>query len=168
MSDLQLTPASAWRPQSYPLKLPSSRVVEVREVDLIAVVMESKQEEIPDFISGQVMAMMNGKGSKKSLGDAAVNADNVQDVFSLINLVVRASVLSPRVVQANPNYDKGEIHINDLSTEEKIAIFDVCMPVGEAVAASTFRDRIEAANVAAIRDVSGDGEQGVPDTEDQQ
>lgn len=151
--DFSVSSAEDFAPESHKLCLPTGRVVEVREVDLMALIV-SGNGDVPDFISGQVLAGLNGKRGGTGI---QVDKNNVGDMFAFINTIVRAAVTSHQVVEKDANRAGGEINLSDLTTEDKLAIFNAVMPL-EAGAAMSFRKRVEAANLAAVRGGTDDGD----------
>jgi ribosomal protein S8E len=145
-TDLQLSSAADFAPETYKLKLPTGRVVEVKEVDLIGLI-TAGNGDVPDFISGQVLAGLNGRHGAKAI---TIDKNNVGEMFSFINTIVKASVVSHKVVDKNADRAIGEINLGDLTTEDKLAIFNAVMPL-EAAAASSFRQRVETTNLAVVR-----------------
>jgi len=151
---LTVSPASAFKREPLALLLPSKRVVLVQDVDLVALITANKGD-VPDFISGQVLSMFTGT---KHAANTGVKADNVGEMFEFVGTIVKAAVVQPRIVET-PDYDAGQIGIDDLSTDDKLHIFGVAMPAGDAAVASSFRKRVQNANLAFVRDVPDNGEQ---------
>lgn len=163
MVQLNVSPAEAFRPKTEALRLPSGHVVAVRECDLIGLLV-SGGEDVPDFISSKILAGMNANGARSASTDIVIDKDNVGDVLKFIDRVIMASVVSPQVVKVDADYEAGQICINDLGTPDKMHIFNVTMPQGDADAALSFRKRVEAANLAVVPDGKDDGDEAEPDT----
>jgi len=158
MTELQITPAHEFKAEPHLVRLPSQRVIEVKEVDLVGLIATSA-EDVPDFISGMVLNGLMGNKSKAT----HIDKSSVKDLFGFTNTMIRAAVVRPTVVPSGADYDKGEINLDDLSTDDKIAIFNLVMPQ-EAGIARTFRQRVEKTNLANVRNSKSDGDQTERDT----
>lgn len=155
---LQVTPAAAWRKEDALVRLPSGRVVRAKEVDVAGLILNSEKGEVPDFLRAQMNAKMTGKKS----GPVMVDVDDLRGVSSLMNVIVRAAVIEPRIVKEGADYDRGEINLEDIGTEDKMYLFNLVMPAQEMDVALSFRQRVEAANMGLVQDVQGDGQQTEP------
>jgi hypothetical protein len=117
---LELTPASEIkklreeREQGVPVKLPSGIIVSIRKPNL------SKLIESGD-IPSELLSMALGK---EGIDLGHYDADSVQKGIKMMNLMVKHSLVSPKVVENNPKED--EILVDDLSEDDKAFI------VGEA------------------------------------
>lgn len=158
MPDLKVTPAVSWKKQPELVQLPSGKVVAAKEVDVMGLILNSPKGDVPDFLRIQMNAKLNGKRQ----GSVIVDGDNLNEVSSLMGLVVQASVVEPRIVRDGANYERGEINLDDLATEDKMYIFNLVIPAQEMDTAKSFRERIEAANLAIIRGMPADGQQTEP------
>lgn len=162
MSELKVSRADAWQPQTALLRVPSGRVVEVKEVDLVGLVVAS-DGDVPDFITGQILSALDGKPRKQP--SLEINKDNLPEMFGFINTVVMAGMVKPVVKKANAKYSEGEINLGDIPTDDKLAIFNAVMPSSEVGAAKSFRQRVETANLADVPGGADDGDKAEPDTQ---
>lgn len=158
---LRISSANDFRPRGWLLRLPSDRVVEVREVDLVGLML-TNDGDIPDFLSGYVMRGITGQRTEPT--EFNINQDNLVDVFKFINVMVKAAVLKPKVMDAGARYDEGEINIDDLTTDDKQWIFQVVMPQEVGIAMS-FRSRVEKANMELVSDSQDNGDTPLPNLE---
>ena len=144
---LQVTNAQQWKPvEPQLLQLPSGRVVSIREVDLLNLIMAGK-DDVPDFVRGLVVSRVQGVSTMRD-----VSSDNIDGYFELVNTIVMAGVVEPRIVPDNANYDAGQINLLDMSGDDRIWIFSVLMPVEEMQIATSFREKIESANLQLLGD----------------
>lgn len=155
MPDLKVTPALSWKKQPELVQLPSGKVIAAKEVDVMGLVLNSPKGDVPDFLRTQMNAKMQGKKT----GAVLVDGDNISEMMGLMDLIVRSAVVEPRIVKTDANYERGEINQDDLDTEDKMHIFNLVMPAQEMDAAESFRERVEAANLAIVRSVQGNGQQ---------
>lgn len=127
--DTQLTPTpgSAWRSQAnttVTTTLPySGAVVEVGHVQLDALLLAGK---IPDLLTplvADVLWATVGQGRKEEEIRAS------RDFYALVNSVVSAALVNPRVVE-HPTQDD-EIAITDLDFGDKIMVYTIAtQPLG--------------------------------------
>jgi len=159
------TPAAQWkRQEAQTLKLPSGNSVDVYEADILGMIMSGDNEDVPDFITAQVMRGVSGTKTKAPNLD--ITPDKLPEFGQFIDRVVRAGVVSPHVVVGEADYDAGQISIDDLTFADKFLIFQVVMPQGEAQAAITFRQRVEKANMGVVDYRENGGGATEPTTED--
>lgn len=104
------------REQGVPVKLPSGIVVLIKKPNI------SKLIENGD-IPSELLSLALGK---ENIETGNFDADSVQKGIRMMNLMVKYSLVSPKVVENNPKED--EILIDDLSEDDKAFI------VGEAQA----------------------------------
>jgi len=161
-SDLRVTPAQEWQRQTELLALPSGKVVEVRDVDVIGMLF-SNPEGVPDFITQQLLDGLRNGGSPKSPSRPPAVDLSPSDLPALVylaDLITRACVVNPRIVDGKPNYAAGEIALADINLEDRLFIFGRKLPSEEMATAQRFR-RGPATGLAVVsegEDVRGETE----------
>lgn len=121
------TRAHLWKRQTEEITLPSGREATVQDVDVLSVIMEGGN--IPSGLSQFVSDIM----SRGSAGQAiAENPDNMQAFGPLLNMVVKASLVSPKVAD-EPDADADEISIQDVLFQDKMHLFERAMGGADAV-----------------------------------
>jgi hypothetical protein len=145
------TPAAAWRKareEGFNITLPSGNVATLRPVALDVLVANG---ELPDLLIG-VAAQTLWKATEPE--DIANAGDLAQGFAQLVNAVIPAAFLYPRVVE-EPKEDN-EIGLADISFEDKVAVFNLATAGVSAL--KKFRERQEA-NVDDIPDGDGNSDQ---------
>lgn len=161
MSDLRGTNPREWigaTQEEQLLLLPSGNEIVVKEVDLIALILESDDEGIPEPMVNIVTqrfesAKMNG--SSKPDSDIAIETQdylkhNRAAFGRFINLIVKAASVSPKLVDGDANPDNDEMNIARLSMNDRVYIFERVLPGKEAAAGGQFPGKT-GAGVAAVR-----------------
>lgn len=106
-----VTPAKEWR-RTLEVKLPSGYTAEIRALDVGAFV---RLGRIPDTITPIVEALV--KGSENPL--AADTLESIMRMAEFLNAVCMASFVNPKVVDREPDYERGEISVDDLTWDDK-------------------------------------------------
>jgi hypothetical protein len=153
MTELTVSNATDWQPQFELLKLPSGKVVKVKEVDLQGMILRSDQGVVPDFIRAQISAKMTGSKAPAT----KLDPDNLGEMGQMLDLIALSSVVEPKIVRSGAEYFKGEINVDDMSTEDKLFLMSIMMPSQEMDVATTFRQRIENANLGVVPAVPNNG-----------
>jgi len=139
----------AWKkPESQKLLLPSGNEVELVEADILGMVMANDSEDVPDFITSQLMGGVTGKPGKQAL---EITKGDLPGLARFIDMVVMAGVVNYKVVKEGADEARNEINVGDISFADKFLIFQVVMPMGEANAALSFRERIEKASMGSLQ-----------------
>lgn len=137
------------------LTLPSGKTVEARKPNIKRLVLHSPKGEVPEFLTQIVLSGLNGKPVNPLEGiDSMSDDDKLKTLAGLddfTELIVRTSLVSPRVVKDNPDYDAGEIAFDDLTDEDAAFIATWGMPK-DAQAAEAFREG-QTSGVALTSDV---------------
>lgn len=108
--NLELTPASEIRKRSEkrnkgkPTKLPSGAVVLLRKPDVGTMLLKG---EVPSELVSIAMEM----------GDVGSSPKSIEKGIQFMNLLIKSSLVSPKVVEENPQDD--EILITDLTEEDR-------------------------------------------------
>lgn len=140
--------AAAFR-RSEELKLPSGLVVEVRKPDITRLVMESPDGNVPSFVVGQVIAQLSGKGGGTE--EWQPTADDLPVLSRFMDMVVKAALVWPVIVVGEPDYEAGQINIQDLDEQDRAVLFGWGLP-GQAAAVARFREE-RAGSVESVSDV---------------
>lgn len=135
--------------RSEELALPSGLVVEVRKPDISRLVMESKDGSVPAFVVGQIIDQLTGKGA--TVSDWKPTADDLPVLSRFMDLVVRAALVWPVVVDGQPDYEAGQISIRDFDEQDRAALFAYGVP-GQAAAVARFREKPDG-GVESVSDV---------------
>lgn len=159
MADLKVSSAADFKPVEQLLKLPSGLVVKVKDVDVASLIMSADDGEIPDWLGNQVVDMFTGKSGKPK--NVPIDKKNLPGIMAMINTFVRAAVVEPIIVRSGANYEAGQINQDDLKIDDRVHIFQLILPE-ELKAAETFRQRVEAANLAVVQRSKGHIEQTEP------
>lgn len=122
--------------RSEELTLPSGLVVEVRRPDIARLVMESKDGSVPAFLTQQVVAGLSGKVQNTKAWDPST--EDLSTMSRFMDMVVKAALVWPVIVQGEPDYDAGQISIADLGQDDRSFLFGWAMP-NENAAAARFR-----------------------------
>lgn len=146
----QPTSGLAWRKpreEGYVVKLePSGHYVRMRPAALDVLIASGK---IPDLLTPAAAdalwgdRLLNSAEVKGLLAEAKA----AKDFTSLVNLVVRASVMEPRIVD-NPQADD-EISLEDIEFPDKLLIYQLA--IQPVTVLNSFRDR-QIADVEALPD----------------
>ncbi|MBL8162455.1 MAG: hypothetical protein JNJ61_10755 [Anaerolineae bacterium] len=127
--------------RSSELVLSSGQTVMVRKVNMARIVLSAPKGTLPDAITAQVVRGLT-KGQNGTPEQAALqfNEDELPELASFMDMIVRAAVVLPRIVESNPGDD--EITLNDLTQDEHLEIFSWATGgAGEELkAAESFRD----------------------------
>ena len=123
------------------LLLPSGRKIRVKDADVVNIVLGGATD-VPEFISSMVLGKLNGIVQPK----LEITKENLPDIFGFMNLIITACVTNYKVVKSGADRSKGEVNIEDFRSDEKLCIFNVCMPLNGGQAKSSFQERVEQAN----------------------
>jgi hypothetical protein len=135
------SPATDWKPKLEPLDLPSGKTIEVRQFDVLGMILSNKDGEVPDFITSQVASDISGKGKKKTPALTMAGKDFPQ-LVKFVNQICRTVMVNPRICKGEePNYEDGEISIDDMEVMDRMYIFETLMPHEEQFGAGKFRQK---------------------------
>lgn len=151
---LQVTSGAAWRAprvEGYLIQLPSGNVARLRPVALDVMIQSG---QIPDLLSALAAQSLWAETATATL---AADPKLALEYMSLINCIVPAAMLEPRIVES-PSADN-EIRLEDLDFTDKLAVFNLA--IGPVDALRRFRDK-QSADVHAIQNRDGDGQQAEP------
>lgn len=126
--------------------------VVLRKPDLSALILEHGGE-VPGGLTQQLMGELKGRPNWKGWQP---EEDDMPGINRLIDLICRAALVSPRVVD-DPDYDHDEIEIRDLVTDERMYIFKFGFPnerAQQVAAAAHFRQG-QVASVGAVANGEG-------------
>lgn len=149
-AQLQVPPASAWRKpreQGYTVRLPSGNVATLRPVAVDVLLLSGK---LPDLLSPIVAKTLWAETEPATLAD---QAELSKGFAELVNIVTRASMLNPRIVD-EPSADD-EIGLEDIDFSDKLAIFQLA--TGGSAVLQKFLEQ-QAASVEPVRDGESDNE----------
>lgn len=142
------------------LTLPSGLEIEAKKPDIERLVMESDDKTVPQFLTSQVANSLGTVGTfTKTEPEAEQVALNKLSRF--MDVIVRASVVWPEIVDSNPDYENGQILITDLVSGDRQFIFTWGMPQQQQ-AVATFpkkqRGRVATgSNVSALQPTTVNG-----------
>jgi hypothetical protein len=149
------TTGSEWRKareEGYIVRLPSSgNHARLRPVALDVLIMSGK---IPDILTPAAARTL---WDSPSVGSIAERAEIDREFIEMINIVVPAAMMEPRIVD-NPQAED-EISLADLDFGDKVAIYQLAIQPAEVL--RRFRDG-QAADLASVSDSDQDGDQTQP------
>jgi hypothetical protein len=140
---MEVTPAVQWKRQTQLVELPSGNVVEIMEIDISGFIL-SGDSSIPDFLTTQVLAGMNGgmNGQGSQPKEVEIGSDDFEKLLPFIERVATMTIVNPVIVtDRKPDYDNGEIHLSDIDVTDKIFLFTSLMPSQEMSAVASFREK---------------------------
>lgn len=142
MTSLNVTPAKQWS-RTVKITLPSGNVAEIRALDIGAFI---RLGRIPDTLTPIIELLWNGDNN-------ALRTDTTDEkmrVIEFLNAICMSSFVNPKVIDGEPDYERGEISLDDLTMEDKQAI----MALFNAPAQMLERFREEQKNdVEPVRDL---------------
>lgn len=153
---LQVSAASEWQ-QTLLKKLPSGKVVELRQIDVSQFL---RYGELPDFMSTMIGEIL--MGADKVIRDRVQSPDQVTQLFSkerdLLERVGLASIVKPKVVPSDKTPGEGEISASWLSMDDLTFILHYLMT--PALTLETFLAQQDASMepLAALEDVPNTAE----------
>lgn len=113
------TRASQWRNDTVELDLPSGRDCEVRVVNGIAAI--SREGKIPDTLSAVLMETnQTGKFELKE-------GDQLNELMASAQHVAKKILVSPKVVDADPDEANDEVLIEDIPQNDLMFLFNWAM-----------------------------------------
>ncbi len=136
MSQLTPTPGSVWRKPreaGETVRLPSGNIATLRPVALDQLMLSGK---IPDLLTPIAAKSL---WTETDTADIADQVETAKGFAELVNLVVPAAMLSPRIV-AEPAADD-EISLADIDFSDKLAIFQLA--TGGSQVLKSFREQQE-------------------------
>lgn len=146
---LQLTSASAWKPQTWITRLPSGNVVEIKKPNVFALITENGS--IPDTM----LEVLNGDKTQDQIAQMSMKEilEQGRVMLSMAKTVVPEMIVSVRVVTDRPaNYEAGEIHINNLDVDDQIFLVQWAFQGGEPeIALARFLEEKQRAGVPAAQ-----------------
>lgn len=118
----------------------SGQEVQVRRPDPSLLVMQHADTgDVPQPITDQVLAMIASGGKVQAAATWAVERKDLPVLLRFINLIVRAALVWPTVVEADPDYEAGQIVMDDLVEVDRLFIYQWAWPEGAMNAAQSFR-----------------------------
>lgn len=136
MTQLTPTPGAAWRkPREVgeTVRLPSGNIATLRPVALDQLMLSGK---IPDLLTPIAAKSLWTETDTSSIADQVETAKGFAE---LVNLIVPAAMLAPRIVEVAEADD--EITLADIEFSDKIAIFQLA--TGGATVLKSFREQQE-------------------------
>lgn len=127
----EITKGSAWR-ATEDVELPSGKVARLQKPDVLALIMSSG--EIPDVLSGQLLAGLQGGAAPKE--PAEITADSLSDLLEVVNTVTKAAFVLPRIVDKPADQmDEDEIGIEHVAFNDRVFVLKWAM--GDSIAAAS-------------------------------
>lgn len=129
------------------LTLSTGQEVEVRKPDIARLVMKHQgTANVPQPLTNMVLASLDSKPTPALTFTAA----DLPSLAAFTELVIKAALVWPCVVDADPDYEAGEILLDDLTPAERAEIQAWAMPeAAQADGAATFPEeqngRVESA-----------------------
>lgn len=119
-----------WKPETFMLDLPSGRRAEVRLPQALNIITKSGQ--IPDALADIVFKQLADPSSAQNPDPKAmkVRKEDLPDLMKLVDRIVIASLVDPKVVAQDPVYEKGECLLVDILEADKQFIFSWVMAGG--------------------------------------
>lgn len=130
----EITKGSAWR-TTEDVELPSGKVARLQKPDVLALIMSSG--EIPDVLSNQLLAGLQGAAPKEQV---ELTAENVGGLLEVVNTVTRAAFVLPRIVnKPAETMGEDEIGIEHVAFNDRVFVLKWAMG-GSITAAQRFPD----------------------------
>lgn len=118
--------ALQWQRQTEVIQLPSGLEAEVQRPNATSMILESG--DVPEFLAQRVLTQMFSPDQNGAApGIVRVGTKDLASIGKLINQVVIASLVSPRIVDGDPDYAKDEISLADVRDTDKSFIFQWAM-----------------------------------------
>lgn len=135
----QTTPASAWRKVNELITLPSGKVAELKKPNAISMIIEDGS--VPDSLIGIVAGNINGRPQTTAAPE--YNRGDISGILNLAETICRAAFVSPVIVEdgKQPDYDAGEISIEDVDENDRIFVMNWAFSGGAATNAARFRQQ---------------------------
>jgi hypothetical protein len=131
------------------LTLDSGLEVEVRKPNVERLVMENAETgNVPEALVGQVLRQFDPEADASPYKPSA---SDLPPMMRFIDLVIRAALVWPKIVDGEPDYEAGEINMADLGKSDRDEIFAWAMPEA-AAAANSFRSE-QAEIIPVVQDV---------------
>jgi len=124
------------------LNLPSGRDCVVRPPNALTMIMEDG--DMPDFLYSSLLSSFNG-GTPQAQAELS-EKEQLQQLASLLNRVLKRSLISPKIVDEKPDLEADEITIDMIPDGDKWHIFNWAMAqvgMGDAEQLKTFREEPE-------------------------
>jgi len=130
---MEVTSPRAWRSKrrGEPVQLPSGNVARLRRVELYEI---AATGSIPDSLSALVGEVVAATETGTTPDDEALRADvsrkvSLEDLAQMVARVVPLVFAEPRVVVAprQPDYDAGEIALEDVDWDDRLFAFNWAM-----------------------------------------
>lgn len=140
--------------RSVSLTLPSGLEVEVRKPNVKKLVLHSKKGEVPEFLTNLVLGGMNGTiTNPQQLMEGLSDEKKLEavDAVTQFGVILLKSMLVWPVISDNPDYENGEIALEDLDEADQDFLTAWGMPK-DAQAAEDFHKE-QASGVALTSDV---------------
>ena len=144
INELQLTPASDWKQQTWITKLPSGKVIEVKKPEVFEMIADDGT--IPDTAFEM---FMKGDGKQQSEMSAKDMREQMQMLLLLSKRLIPHVIVNLTVVtEGDADYDNGEIHVTDLDQQDRIFLVMWAMEGGEPeLALARFLEQSKRASV---------------------
>jgi hypothetical protein len=139
MSQLKVTPASAWRKELETVEMPSGNIAQLRRLNMLAMI--RKGDNVPNFLATKVME--NLQGQRKTKAAAAADTFSASDAIEAVFWLAKNVFAYPRLVEGEPQADD-EVCIDHIS--EADLAFAATFGTGDAVAinaVAAFRDQAQ-------------------------
>jgi hypothetical protein len=129
------------------LTLPSGETVETRKVSMDLLILQDKTNSVPRPLRDYALKALNQELTDEERENGIqfrFDDETSSSYVNFVNLVTKAVLVWPKVVEANPDYEAGEIEIDDLDFTDRQFIFRHAStkaapePV-EEIAADSFR-----------------------------
>lgn len=145
---VQPTTAASWRVarrDGFVITLPSGNVAKLRPVALDVLITSGKLPDILTPIAAKSLWV------EEDVANIANVPEMAKGFADLVNFILPAAFMEPRVV-CDREPGEGEIHIEDIDFEDKVAVFTLA--TSGAATLNKFREQ-QARNVVAIPDSEG-------------
>ncbi len=117
--------AAAFRTGERSLKLPHSRqTVRYREINVIAMIMR-EGKAAPGPLTASMLQNINGQEPTPA------TADDLPDVYGFMRKVITRALVWPQVVDAEPDYEAGQILFDDLHWRDMLRLLNTLMGTGD-------------------------------------
>lgn len=118
----QPTPAHAWKKQVEMVTLPSGNVAALKKPSVLNMLMTDG--DIPEAFARQISDSISGNSrNAKPTNEVVVKQNELPQLIQFADRVCVAAFINPCIVQERePDYDNGEIALDDVNTEDRLFV----------------------------------------------
>lgn len=130
---LQVTPASQWKRRTEIKQLPSGVVAELQRPSTVDTILTNGN--LPEGLAQVMLDAFVTQGN----AEWKVKPEDLPAIADLVNTLCRATFVNPRIAPegSEPNYDAGEIALNDVQDIDRMFILSWATNAGGQAPAAT-------------------------------